>query len=169
MMASGNVNPVVWWNCRHEPVSITCMMRVQFVLWLLENRKRDLSCIPVNKGTNHLGGQTTVIRMKIVPLQLAIHVAQNRHAGEQKSQWDKTNKGNYHLKLCTSFICSVPVRLLLSIMEHGGFLPREWLTTKGLLFTRGASISFLYVCLLEWNAGKVYSQSFSSDDGASYM
>ena len=29
------------------------------------------------------------------PLQLAIHVVQNRHTGEQKSHWDKTNKGNY--------------------------------------------------------------------------
>ena len=28
----------------------------------------------------------------IGPLQLAIHVAQNRHAEEQKSHWDKTNK-----------------------------------------------------------------------------
>ena len=29
---------------------------------------------------------------KIGPMQLAIHVVQNRHAGEQKSHWDKTNK-----------------------------------------------------------------------------
>ena len=28
------------------------------------------------------------------PLQLAIYVVQNRHAGEQKSHWDKTNRGN---------------------------------------------------------------------------
>ena len=27
----------------------------------------------------------------IGPLQLAIHVVQNRQAGEQKSPWDKTN------------------------------------------------------------------------------
>ena len=27
----------------------------------------------------------------IGPFQLAIHVLQNRHAGEQKSHWDKTN------------------------------------------------------------------------------
>ena len=33
-------------------------------------------------------------------LKLTIHVVQNRPAGEQKSHWDKTNKGNYHLKLC---------------------------------------------------------------------
>ena len=35
------------------------------------------------------------------PLQLAIHVVQNRHAGEQKSHWDKTNN-------------LVPMSLLLS-------------------------------------------------------
>ena len=28
----------------------------------------------------------------IGPLQLAIHVVQNRQAGEQKSHWDMTNK-----------------------------------------------------------------------------
>ena len=28
----------------------------------------------------------------IGPLQLAIYMVQNRHAGEQKSHWDKTNK-----------------------------------------------------------------------------
>ena len=41
-------------------------------------------------------------------LQLAIYVVQNRRAGEQKSHWDKTKK------LCMSFVCLVPVRLLLS-------------------------------------------------------
>ena len=35
------------------------------------------------------------------PLQLAIHVVQNRHDGEQKSHWDKTNN-------------LVPMSLLLS-------------------------------------------------------
>ena len=40
----------------------------------------------------------------IGPLQLAIHVTQNRRAGEQKSHWDKTNKENYNLKLCMSFV-----------------------------------------------------------------
>ena len=48
------------------------------------------------------------------PLQLAIHMVQNRRAGEQKSHLDETNKENYHLKLCMSFVCVVPVRLLLS-------------------------------------------------------
>ena len=51
---------------------------------------------------------------KIGPLQLAIHVVQNCRAGEQKSHWDKTNRENYHFKLCMSFVCLVPVRLLLS-------------------------------------------------------
>ena len=32
-------------------------------------------------------------------LQQAIYMVQNRHAGEQKSHWDKINKGNYHLNL----------------------------------------------------------------------
>ena len=36
----------------------------------------------------------------IDPLQLAIQVVQNRRTGEQKSHWHKTNKGNYHLKVC---------------------------------------------------------------------
>ena len=31
-------------------------------------------------------------RETIGPLQLAIHVAQNRHVGTQKSRWGKTNK-----------------------------------------------------------------------------
>ena len=32
-------------------------------------------------------------------MQIAIHVVQSRHAGEQKKHWDKTNKENYCLKL----------------------------------------------------------------------
>ena len=32
------------------------------------------------------------------PLQLAIHAVENRHAGEQKSHWEKTIKGNYYLQ-----------------------------------------------------------------------
>ena len=57
----------------------------------------------------------------IGPLQLAIHVVQNHRTGEQKSHWDKTNKENYHLKLCMSFVCLVPVRLFLfsvAILYH---------------------------------------------------
>ena len=66
-------------------------------------------------------------------MQLAIHVVQNRRAGEQKSLWDKTNKENYHLKLCMSFACFVPVRLLLSsvaVLYHvNGWLQRTYFDT----------------------------------------
>ena len=159
------MNPDVWWNCRHEPVSITCRMRkpcygrVQFVLCLLENKKIDLFRIPVNKGTNaRLGWTKYNISYENRPFT-ANHVVQNRHAGEQKSHWDKTNKGNYHLELCMPLFvlshcdfCSLALR----------FVPPEWLAAKG-LFTRGASIWFLYVFSLERNAGKDYSQLFSCD------
>ena len=61
--------------------------------------------------------KTQVVPEQIGPLQLAIHVVQNRRAGEQTSHWDKTNRENYHLQLymllCMSFVCLVPVRLLL--------------------------------------------------------
>ena len=55
----------------------------------------------------------------IGPLQLAIHVVHNHHAGEQKSHWERTNK---HLKLCVPFVCLVPE-------------PHEWQTAKGLFLT----------------------------------
>ena len=38
----------------------------------------------------------------IGPLQLSIHVVENRHVGTEKSHWDKT-KGNYHLKITILF------------------------------------------------------------------
>ena len=44
--------------------------------------------LPPNKSNSQLIG----------PLQLAIHVVQNRHAGEQKLHWDKTNKGIHNFK-----------------------------------------------------------------------
>ena len=60
------------------------------------------------------GSQIIRICMGIGPLQLANHVVQNCRTGEQKSHWDKTDKGNYHLQLCMPFVCLVPVRILLS-------------------------------------------------------
>ena len=38
----------------------------------------------------------------------------NGHDGEQKSHWDKTNEGNYHLKLCMFSCLSCPRATLLS-------------------------------------------------------
>ena len=59
--------------------------------------------------------------LPIGPLQLAILVVENRHAGNQKSHRDKTNKGNYHLKLCMPFVGLAPVRLLhtsMAVLYH---------------------------------------------------
>ena len=44
--------------------------------------------LPPNKSNSQLIG----------PLQLAIHVVQIPHAGEQKSLWEKTNKGIHNFK-----------------------------------------------------------------------
>ena len=75
----------------------------------------------------------TIFVNLIGPLQVAIHVVQNRRAGEQKSHWDKTNKENYHLKLFKSFVCLVPVRLLLTstaVLYHvNGYLQRAYFRT----------------------------------------
>ena len=66
----------------------------------------------------------------IGPLEVAIHVVQNRRAGEQKSHRDKINKESYILKLCMSFVCRVPVRLLLTstaVLYHvNGYLQRAY-------------------------------------------
>ena len=63
-------------------------------------------------------------------LQLSIHVVQNRHVGTQMSHWDKTNKENYHLKLCMPFVCLAPVRLLrpnMAVLYHvNGKLQRAY-------------------------------------------
>ena len=40
----------------------------------------------------------------IGPLQLVIHVVQNRHTGEQETHWEKTNKGNYRFKWYKLFV-----------------------------------------------------------------
>ena len=58
----------------------------------------------------------------IGPLQLAIHVVQNRQAGEQKSPWDKTNKTGIILN--GNFLClSCPSATFA--LQHGGFVTGE--------------------------------------------
>ena len=69
----------------------------------------------------------------IGPLQLVIHVVQNRSVGEQKSHWDKKNKENYHFKILYVFCLSCPNATLA--LPRGGFVPHEWLAAKG-LFSR---------------------------------
>ena len=67
----------------------------------------------------------------IGPLQLVIHVVQNRRAGEQTSYWDKTNKENYHLKLCMSFCLSCP-SATFALQLGGSVVPREWVFSRNL-------------------------------------
>ena len=98
------------------------------------------------------------ITYEIGPLQLTIHVPQNRHACKRRTGTRQTKEITIYNYVCpylscpTATFCSPALR----------FVPPEWLAAKG-LFTRGASIWFLYVCSLERKAGKVYSQLFSCD------
>ena len=63
---------------------------------------------------------TIYVVCRISPLQVSIHVVQNRHVGTQKSHWGKTNKGHTWfymvISFSCSFVCLVPVRLLHSNM-----------------------------------------------------
>ena len=49
-------------------------------------------------------------------LQLVIQVVQNRHAGEQGTQWDNTTKRLTPFKMVISFVCLVLVCPMLSSM-----------------------------------------------------
>ena len=53
-----------------------------------------------------------MIKVTMASLQLVIHVVQNRQAGGQGMHWHKTNKVNYHFKICYLFVCLVPMFLL---------------------------------------------------------
>ena len=85
----------------------------------------------------------------------AIHAVQNRRAGEQKSQWEKTKKGIHNFKRAIR----VPMRLLLSSMtvlynvNYFGILsdthvrsgvPRRWLieTLGEVMFLRHMGFSW---------------------------
>ena len=63
----------------------------------------------------------------------------------KKSHWDKTNKENYSLKLCMSFVCLVPVRLLLTstaVLYHvNGYLQRAYWTLQAF---KGAGKKFIF-------------------------
>ena len=63
------------------------------------------------------------IRLRIGPLQLAIHVVQNGHAGEQQKAYIILN-GN--------FLCLSCPRATFAL-QYSGFVPREWLAAKGLI------------------------------------
>ena len=76
-------------------------------------------------------------------LQLAILLVQNSHAGTQRSHWGRTNKGNYHLKLCLPFVPLAPVRLLRPSMAV--LYKSEWRAAKGLfILAPGRRVKSLY-------------------------
>ena len=62
------------------------------------------------------------IRLRIGPLQLAIHVVQNCHAGEQQKAYIILN-GNFLSLSCPRATFA---------LQYSGFVPREWLAAKGL-------------------------------------
>ena len=62
------------------------------------------------------------IRLRIGPLQLAIDVVQNCHAGEQQKAYIVLN-GN--------FLCLSCPRATFAL-QYSGFVPREWQAAKGL-------------------------------------
>ena len=72
--------------------------------------------------------------------------SKNGHDGEQKSHWDKTNKGHYHLKLCIFSCLSCPRATFALSTPHPPLPPLakalEWLVAKGLW-------PLFYVLLLE--------------------
>ena len=96
----------------------------------------------------------------IGPLQLAIHVAQNPpRAGEQKSPWDKTKKENYHFN--TSFVCLVPVRLLLSstaVLYHVNSQLQRANEQRAKILPIRARCSICLKCLHEFSY--IYDQQF---------
>ena len=73
---------------------------------------------------------TTKLPLPFSPLQLVIHVVQNRPVGEQGTHWNKTNKVNYYFKRCELPVVFGPSASLA--FQHGGRVPSERLTAKGL-------------------------------------
>lgn len=61
--------------------------------------------------------------IEIDPLQLVIHMIQNRHARERETHWNKTNKQLASFEMVFSFVFLALVSLMLSSVAV--FLPRE--------------------------------------------
>ena len=66
----------------------------------------------------------------IGPLQVAIHVVQNRRAGEQSRTGTRQKKTSIILNC--NFLCLSCLSATFA-HQHGGFVPREWLPAKGLM------------------------------------
>ena len=73
---------------------------------------------------------TTKLPLPFSPLKLVIHVVQSRPVGEQGTHWNKTNKVNYYFKRCELPVVFGPSASLA--FQHGGCVPSERLTAKGL-------------------------------------
>ena len=102
----------------HQHQYVTIYFYCGLIYWSINNCSYTFTPLTSIKNLR----KWQLILKAIGPLELAIHVVQNRHDGEQKLHWDKTNKGDYHLKLFMPFVCLVPVRLLLSstvVLYHG--------------------------------------------------
>ena len=67
----------------------------------------------------------------IGPLQLAIHVTQNRHAGEQTVALGQDEQRKLQFKIMYVFCLTCPC--VTFAHQHGSFVSREWLAAKGLL------------------------------------
>ena len=78
----------------------------------------------------------------IGPLQLAIHVVQNRHAGELEQ--DKQRKLPFTKIMYAFYLSCLSATFAL---QHGGFVPREWLATKGLFLQRNEATLYRSVSI----------------------
>ena len=84
---------------------------------LLRTSTRDRFVLELVDNTKHSKTISLIFQFNhnsICPLQLAAHVVHIRHAGEQGTHWNKTNKELTSFKIVISFSSLVPVRPLLS-------------------------------------------------------
>ena len=79
--------PIALWDCFGGPLS-------HLIRYHGFARETGPKFVGLKQSHCAMRYSTAPVSSAIGPLQLAIHVVQNRHAGMQKSHWDKTNKGN---------------------------------------------------------------------------
>ena len=73
----------------------------------------------------------TLKPITIGSLQRAIHVVQNRRAGERKSHLDIDKQKKLPFQIMYVFYLSCPRATFA--LQRGGFVARKWLAAKGLL------------------------------------
>ena len=88
----------------------------------------------------------------IDPLQLAIHVVQNRHVGTQSHTGTRQTKGIHILN--GNFLClSCPSATFVS--QHGSFVPREWKAAKGLFYVLKLKCTIFMTVMGDFFQGEV--------------